>query len=147
MWSLNGVNKHLFTSLFTFISGVCEFAKCTHQASREEKGSRKTISHFIWIIFCLFLNLVLNLVVSSFQIRSEQMRQKSLRKWGSVHVLPSLITGKVCGLGVDEFLNTIFEDFLTIDGSDGGEFACQYRRPKRCWFDPWARKIPWWRAW
>ena len=82
------------------------------------------------------------------------MRQKSLRKWSSVHVLPSLITGKVCGLGVDEFLNIIFEDFLTIvnemlsisgfpGGSDGGEFACQYRRPKRCWFDPWARKIPW----
>ena len=27
------------------------------------------------------------------------------------------------------------------------EPACQYRRPKKCGFDPWVRKIPWRRAW
>ena len=52
----------------------------------------------------------------------------------------------------------VFEDFLTIvneilnisgfpGGSNGGEFACQCRRPERCWFDRWVGKIPWWRAW
>jgi len=25
--------------------------------------------------------------------------------------------------------------------------ACQSRRLRRCWFDPWVRKIPWRRAW
>ena len=29
----------------------------------------------------------------------------------------------------------------------GKESACQYRRRKRCRFDPWVRKIPWWRKW
>ena len=28
-------------------------------------------------------------------------------------------------------------------GSGGKESACQYRRHKRCGFDPWVRKIPW----
>ena len=28
-------------------------------------------------------------------------------------------------------------------GASGGEPACQFRRHKRCWFDPWVRKIPW----
>ena len=32
-------------------------------------------------------------------------------------------------------------------GSGGKESACQYRRHKRCGFDPWVRKIPWRRAW
>jgi len=28
------------------------------------------------------------------------------------------------------------------------ESACQYRRCRRRWFDPWvAGKIPWWRKW
>ena len=32
-------------------------------------------------------------------------------------------------------------------GSTGGkEPACQFRIHKRCWFDPWVRKIPWKRA-
>ena len=27
------------------------------------------------------------------------------------------------------------------------ESTCQYRRLKRCGFDPWVRKIPWSRKW
>ena len=27
------------------------------------------------------------------------------------------------------------------------EPICQCSRYKRCWFDPWVRKIPWRRAW
>ena len=29
----------------------------------------------------------------------------------------------------------------------GKESACQYRRHKRCWFNPWVGKIPWSRKW
>ena len=32
-------------------------------------------------------------------------------------------------------------------GASGKEPACQCRRYKRCWLDPWIRKIPWKRAW
>ena len=32
-------------------------------------------------------------------------------------------------------------------GSSGKDPASQCRRPKRCWFDPWAQKIPWSRKW
>ena len=32
-------------------------------------------------------------------------------------------------------------------GSSGKESACQWRRHKRCGFNPWVRKIPWRRAW
>ena len=32
-------------------------------------------------------------------------------------------------------------------GTSGKEPACQYRRHKRCRFDPWIGKIPWRRAW
>ena len=32
-------------------------------------------------------------------------------------------------------------------GSAGKGSACQCRRLKRCWFDPWVRKIPWSRKW
>ena len=32
-------------------------------------------------------------------------------------------------------------------GASGKESTCQCRRPKRCRFDPWVRKIPWRRAW
>ena len=34
-----------------------------------------------------------------------------------------------------------------LDGASGKEHACQCRRHKRLWFDPWVRKIPWKRAW
>ena len=30
-----------------------------------------------------------------------------------------------------------------LGGVRGKEFACQYRRHKRCGFNPWVRKIPW----
>ena len=32
-------------------------------------------------------------------------------------------------------------------GSSGKESACQHRRLKRSWFDPWVGKIPWRREW
>ena len=32
-------------------------------------------------------------------------------------------------------------------GSVGKESTCQFRRHKRCGFDPWVRKIPWKRKW
>ena len=32
-------------------------------------------------------------------------------------------------------------------GADGIEPTCQYRRYKRCEFNPWVRKIPWRKAW
>ena len=32
-------------------------------------------------------------------------------------------------------------------GASGKEPTCQFRRCKRCGFDPWVRKIPWSRAW
>ena len=32
-------------------------------------------------------------------------------------------------------------------GTSGKEPACQYKRCKRCKFDPWVRKIPWRRKW
>ena len=39
--------------------------------------------------------------------------------------------------------------FLILDfpgGASSKETACQCRRHKRYWFDPWVRKIPWKRA-
>ena len=33
------------------------------------------------------------------------------------------------------------------DWASGKEPACQCRRCKKLWFNPWARKIPWRRAW
>ena len=32
-------------------------------------------------------------------------------------------------------------------GASSKEPACQYRRHKRCWFDPWAWELPWRRKW
>ena len=32
-------------------------------------------------------------------------------------------------------------------GASGKGHTCQFRRCKRCGFDPWVRKIPWRRAW
>ena len=37
--------------------------------------------------------------------------------------------------------------FLNPDGTTGKELACQYRIHRRHGFDPWVRKILWWRAW
>ena len=34
-----------------------------------------------------------------------------------------------------------------LDGANGKESACQFRRPKRHEFDPTIRKIPWSRKW
>ena len=35
----------------------------------------------------------------------------------------------------------------TPGGPGGKESACQFRRCKRCGFNPWVRKIPWNREW
>ena len=32
-------------------------------------------------------------------------------------------------------------------GTSGKEPACQCRGHRRCWLDPWVRKIPWRRKW
>ena len=32
-------------------------------------------------------------------------------------------------------------------GASGKEPICQFRRHKRCGFDPWVEKIPWRRTW
>ena len=34
-----------------------------------------------------------------------------------------------------------------LGGASGKESACQYRRHKRCRFNPWVRKIPWNKKW
>ena len=36
---------------------------------------------------------------------------------------------------------------LTPSGARDKDPTCQCRRQKRHEFDPWVRKIPWWRAW
>ena len=33
------------------------------------------------------------------------------------------------------------------DDASGKEPTCQRRRHKRCGFETWVRRIPWWRAW
>ena len=44
-------------------------------------------------------------------------------------------------------IKLLFKD-LTFPGcTRGKEPACQCRRYKRCWFDPWVGNIPWRRAW
>ena len=46
----------------------------------------------------------------------------------------------------EENLKTIIQNIAFSDGSDSKEPACQYRRCKRCTFNPWVGKIPWRRA-
>ena len=36
---------------------------------------------------------------------------------------------------------------VVVGAASDKEPACQYRRRKRHWFDPWVGKIPWMRAW
>ena len=43
---------------------------------------------------------------------------------------------------------TVFKERWNFSGGTSGkEPTCQYRRHKRCGFDPWVGKIPWGRAW
>ena len=45
-------------------------------------------------------------------------------------------------------LGNIFIGTSCIPGGTGGkESACQCRKCKRLWFDSWAQKVPWRRAW
>ena len=44
------------------------------------------------------------------------------------------------------FIVKISEDMGFSGGASGKEPACQCRRCKRCWFNPFIRKIPWRRA-
>ena len=56
------------------------------------------------------------------------------------HVLSVCVPGSAQGWPIAEK--------TTVPGGTGGkEPACQCRRPKRCRFHPWVRKIPWRRAW
>ena len=43
------------------------------------------------------------------------------------------------------FTKVFFRD--TGGGPSGKEPTCQYRKPKRCRFDPWVGKILWTRKW
>ena len=36
---------------------------------------------------------------------------------------------------------------MGFSGGSGAESACQCRSHRRCQFDPWVKKIPWWREW
>ena len=51
------------------------------------------------------------------------------------------------GLSQDTEYSSLFYTSGFPGGASGKELACQCRRLKRYWFDPWVRKIPWRRAW
>ena len=57
--------------------------------------------------------------------------------------------GKSTGVGCHHLLHSNVE--LVVKNLPGGtsdkEPACQFRRCKRCRFNPWVKKIPWRRAW
>ena len=45
-------------------------------------------------------------------------------------------------------VNMMNGDFVNLPGgASGKDVTCQCRRHKRCFFDPWVRKIPWRRVW
>ena len=72
------------------------------------------------------------------------------RKWGEVcRTHFPLASDMTWVLGQADFFYLLWE--LANLGFPGGtsrkELACQWRRRKRCGFDPWIRKIPWRRAW
>ena len=54
-----------------------------------------------------------------------------------------------CWLGFQHmnFWGTLTDHQVFPGGASGKEPACQYRRHKRCGFDPWVGKISWRRAW
>ena len=60
---------------------------------------------------------------------------------------PQPATGKL-QIYIGKFEKVSAPDLIGFPGSARGkEPACQCRRCKRHGFDPWVRKIPWWRAW
>ena len=44
-------------------------------------------------------------------------------------------------------LRMIFFVFCFPGSATGKKPTCQCKRPKRCRFDPWVRRMPWRRAW
>ena len=62
---------------------------------------------------------------------------------------PQDFPGKSTGVGCHRLLHSNVE--LVVKNLPGGtsdkEPACQFRRCKRCRFNPWVKKIPWRRAW
>ena len=56
------------------------------------------------------------------------------RKWHSKHSWLLLTNGFKVSL-------------MLPDDASGKEPICRCRRCKTCRFDPWVRKIPWWRTW
>ena len=55
--------------------------------------------------------------------------------------------GPLLGLYGGAFLDIFFSMFKLSWCLSGKEYACQYRRHKRCEFNPWVGKMPWRRAW
>ena len=55
------------------------------------------------------------------------------------------LSGFFCFFFFDVLMSDVWWGFP--GGNNGKEPACQCRRPKRCRFNPWVRKIPWRRAW
>ena len=108
-----------------------------------------TVSVFVYIYpyFYYFSNSLLFLVSETFFLRSLFFSGSSFRnslnrdllvvnclsfKWTVIS-----FTVSFCAVGLP----------TTTRGCRGKESTCQYRRWKRCGFDPWARKIPWSRKW
>ena len=59
----------------------------------------------------------------------------------SSHPLLLPLSPKICS----SCLSPLLQGFPS--GASGKEPTCQFRRHKRCGFDPWVKKIPWRRAW
>ena len=72
----------------------------------------------------------------------------SLHQFLSISTIDNVSYVIVCR-GVCYLHGKIFSSFYGgfPGGATGKEPARQYRRCKRCEFDPWVRKIPWRRAW
>ena len=77
------------------------------------------------------------------------------RPWLVAASLLSLPTSHVCVCARTcvhvrlSFIRTLIIGFWAgfLGGAGGKELACQCRRPKKCKFNPWVRKIPWRRKW
>ena len=58
-----------------------------------------------------------------------------------------ICTGKESKKNIYNTYITMHVYSMGFQGSvSGKESACQHRRCKRCWFNPWIRKIPFWRG-
>ena len=85
-------------------------------------------------------------------------QKQGMRVWAENNspALPSTVVGIIFGgpggRALACFWHYLIYDAFSSkwgfsDGSAGKEPACQFRRSKRCGFDPWVRKFPWRRKW